>query len=201
MSSVEESDREIIYNYDVDSSFLLENNCEVTTFAFQPMYSEDGIDKRLRVYRLAENNSTNTSETREVGKSTYISWCQCPKCSPMESEIERKCCKGSPEIPDRKFEGGVCISEIDDFREVCLLTNVLEAALGAWHVFRGGNSDLSNKSYRFIAYKQYTCWIYGRLGKDIRRPIPSCAVQEIRRKFPAPDNVYTSYTENNLQGQ
>ena len=73
----------------------------------------------------------------------------------MESEIERKCCKRSPEIPDRKFEGDVCISETDGFREVCLLPNVLEAALGARHVFRGENSDLSNKSYRFIANKQY----------------------------------------------
>ena len=87
---------------------------EVTPFAFQPMYSEDKIDKRLRAYRLAENNTTNTSETREVGKSTDISWCQCTR--PMESEIERKCCKSSPEIPDRKFEGGVCISESDGFQ-------------------------------------------------------------------------------------
>ena len=76
MSSDKESDREIIYNYDVDLSFLLENNCEVTPFAFQPMYCEDEIDKRLRGYRLAENNATNTNETREVGKITDISWCQ-----------------------------------------------------------------------------------------------------------------------------
>ena len=164
MSFNEDSDREIIYNFDVDLSFLLENNCEVTLFAFQPMYSEDEIDKQLRAYRLAENNATNTSETREVGKSTDISWCQCTRCSPMESEIERKRLKSSPEIPDRKFEGGVCISESDGFRELCLRPNVLEAALGAWHVFRGENSDLSSKSYRFIAYKQYICWIYGRLG-------------------------------------
>ena len=159
------------------------------------MYSEDEIAKRWRAYRLAGNNVTNTSATREVGKSTCISWCQCTRCSSMESEIERKCCKSSPEILDRKFEGGVCISESDGFREVCLLPNVLKAALGAWHVFRVKILT----SYRFIAYKQYICWISGRLGKDIRRPIPSCAVQEIRRKFPAPDNVNTSYTENNLR--
>ena len=85
----------------------------------------------------------------------------------MESEIKKKYCKSSPEIPDRKFEGGVCISESDGFREACLLPNVLEAALGAWHVFRGDNSDLSNKSHRVIAYKQYICWIYKRLGKDV----------------------------------
>ena len=100
MSSNEESDREIIYNYEVDLSFLLENNCEVTPFAFQPMYSEDEIDKQFRAYRLAENNTTNMSETREVGKSTDISWCQCTRCTPMESEIERKCCKSSHEIPN-----------------------------------------------------------------------------------------------------
>ena len=74
---------------------LIHHFCWKTTvrlrhLLFQPMYSEDEIDKRLRAYRLAESNTTNMSETREVGKITDISWYQCTRCSPMESEIEKK---------------------------------------------------------------------------------------------------------------
>ena len=160
------------------------------------MYGEDKIDKQLKAYRLAENNATNTREIREVGKSTDISWYQCTRCSPMVSKIERKCCKCSHEIPYRKFEGGVCISECNGFFEVCLLPNVLKAALGAWHVFRGKNSDLIQ-----------ICSLQTIFMLDLwkaRQSYPKtytflCCTRN--KKFPVPDNVYTSYTENNLQGQ
>ena len=52
-----------------------------------------------------------------------------------ETEIERKCCKSSLEIIDRKFEDCECILDTDGFRDVCMNKNVLEAALGAWHHF------------------------------------------------------------------
>ena len=76
----------------------------------------------------------------------------------MESAIERKC-KRSPEIPDRKFEGGVCISESEVLVRYAVFLMFLKAALGAWHVFRVKILT----SYRFIAYKQYICCIYGRI--------------------------------------
>ena len=110
----------------------------------------------------------------------------------METEIERKCCKSSPEIIDRKFEDCECISDTDGFHDVCMNKNILEA-LGAWHHFSGEQSVLCNKSFRFIAYKQYIWWIYGKLGKDIRKPIPSCIVNKVRNIFPAPDNIYIPY--------
>lgn len=183
----------------VDLSFLLQNNGEVTPFSFQPMYSEVEIEERLNAYRYAkENPPPNINEFEDMQASTDINWCPCKMCSPMQSEAERKCCKDSCEIPDSKFDKHQCITESDGFREVCLLKNVLEAALGAWHIFKGEKSDLSNKSYRFIAYKQYIYWIHGRLGRNIRIPIPSCAVNKIRKTFPAPNNIYIPYTESSL---
>lgn len=48
-----------------------------------------------------------------------------------------------------------------------------------------------SRNYRFIAYQQYTAWshYFEVLGKGVRVVIPSCVVQEIRKKFPNPPGV------------
>ena len=40
-------------------------------------------------------------------------------------------------------------------------------------------------NYRFSAYKQYTCWILGHLGKNVRVPLPSCAIDKIHHAYPS----------------
>ena len=37
---------------------------------------------------------------------------------------------------------------------------------------------------RLVAYRQYTWWIHGHLGRRIRIAIPSCAVSAIRDVYP-----------------
>ena len=49
------------------------------------------------------------------------------------------------------------------------------------------------RSFRYAAYRQFTWWVHGHLGRKIRRVIPSCAVKKIRSTFPADDGVYTGY--------
>lgn len=49
--------------------------------------------------------------------------------------------------------------------------------------------------FRFVAYKQYTWWIHNRLGKGVRKVIPSCALWSIRRQYPFEKNTYKSYEE------
>ena len=39
--------------------------------------------------------------------------------------------------------------------------------------------------YRHIAYRRFPRWVYGLLGKRIRKVIPFCAVVAIREAFPS----------------
>ena len=44
------------------------------------------------------------------------------------------------------------------------------------------------KNYH-IAYRQLVRWFWGALGKNIRVPLPSCAVNCIRAHFPKPNQL------------
>ena len=49
------------------------------------------------------------------------------------------------------------------------------------------------RSFRYAAYRQFTWWVHGHLGKTIRRVIPSFVVMNIRSAFPSEDGNYTEY--------
>ncbi|KAL5496979.1 hypothetical protein EMCRGX_G013360 [Ephydatia muelleri] len=108
------------------------------------------------------------------------SWCLCGKCSALATEPECMCCK---ELPHTRHlfdeEGMSCISEHPEFAAACLQ-----------------RFPIPNRSYRHAAYRQYILWSYNiRLGRRIRRVIPSCVVTAIRNEFPEPDNNYVGYKE------
>ena len=50
-----------------------------------------------------------------------------------------------------------------------------------------------DREYRLAAYRQFIHWTYSRLGRGIRRVIPSCVVAAVRREFPEADGVYTGF--------
>ena len=64
----------------------------------------------------------------------------------------------------------------------CLEKCILEIALTATNDMKGDN--LSKR----ITYKQFTWWIHSRLGKGVRKVIPSCVVWFIRKNYPS-ENV------------
>ena len=49
------------------------------------------------------------------------------------------------------------------------------------------------RSYRYTSYRQFTAWMHNRLGRSIRRVIPSCVVSRIRAEFEADDGNYTVF--------
>ena len=47
---------------------------------------------------------------------------------------------------------------------------------------------------RYLAYKEYTCWVYKRLERHIRKVISACVVRKIREAFPkAAEKVYERF--------
>ncbi|MEE4247278.1 MAG: hypothetical protein V2I33_17845 [Kangiellaceae bacterium] len=46
---------------------------------------------------------------------------------------------------------------------------------------------------RFMAYRMMVHWCWGFLGKELRVPLPSCAVSAIRQKFPSENGDYTGF--------
>ena len=54
------------------------------------------------------------------------------------------------------------------------------------------------RTWRVAAYRQFTWWAHGTLGKRRRRVIPSCVVKAIRAQFPEEDGLYVGFQEANL---
>lgn len=135
---------------------------------------------------VEDHDSLNDSTTRER-RSKNTSWCKCGKCKSMETEEESVCCEEMLEIEEERFQGKKCISEVCEFEAVCLNSAVLKTALIAYvNGLKNSkiNGTFDNKNMRFSGYKQYTFWIHNKLGKGVRRVIPSCVVWAIRDRFP-----------------
>ncbi|KAM7314745.1 P2X purinoceptor 7-like isoform X2 [Ixodes scapularis] len=47
--------------------------------------------------------------------------------------------------------------------------------------------------HRYTAYRQFTWCVHHKLGRGNRVPLPSCAVQRIRREFPSTDGSYVGF--------
>ena len=113
----------------------------------------------------------------------------------METEEESLCCHDE-NIPDWYFNGKICITENDDFQVVCLHKEVLKTVLRMLNNIRGDGIDIQNKSLRYAGYRQYTWWVHNRLGRGVRKVIPSCAIWAIRDTHPADGNsAYVPFQE------
>lgn len=54
------------------------------------------------------------------------------------------------------------------------------------------------RTWRLAAYRQFTWWVHGILGKKRRRAIPSCVVHAIRKRFPEESGDYVGFKEAEL---
>ena len=183
------------FDVEWENDFL--DNKGSNAFAFEPEYPEHEIEERLTAY-LREREHDGGDEPLIIEQSDE-NWCTCENCVHVPNIPERLCFQStSEEIIGGKIDNKKCISLTDAFHDVCLNKNVLETALGTWREFTDEELGISNKSYRFIAYRQFISWIFGWIGEDARKVIPSCGVNKIRMEFPAPDNIYIGYKDSSL---
>eukprot|EP00105_Crassostrea_gigas_P005802 XP_011419520.1 PREDICTED: uncharacterized protein LOC105322480 [Crassostrea gigas] len=76
-----------------------------------------------------------------------------------------------------------CISRHPGFQTVCLDVYVLETAYYQYRSQYGDLQNCINERNRYTAYRQLARWCWGFLGKNVRVPLPSCAVAKIRETF------------------
>ena len=162
---------------------------DLTPYEFEPIpilpsavvQSSEGSEGSINI-SLVEQRKGNTT------------WCRCGNCRVMESEEESICCRD--DVPEAYFDGKMCITENENFRAVCLQREVLKTVLRMLNNMRGDEIYIQNKSLRHAGYRQFTWWVHNRLGRGVRKVIPSCAIWSIRNTYAeSKDSSYVPFQE------
>ncbi|XP_064638314.1 uncharacterized protein LOC135494328 [Lineus longissimus] len=125
-------------------------------------------------------------------------WCTCDRCVTMTTPVMNLCCQELEAL-----EGKIYADDLDsitlhcDFELVVLKKPILRTALVAMKDVKRASlvEPITERAYRLAAYRQFTWWIHERLGKKVRKVIPSCVVQLIRETFQDPNGQYTGFRE------
>ena len=102
----------------------------------------------------------------------------------MPREIEKKC-----------YRRRDCVILRRRFQKFCLDPENLEMCIKNTTDIGNDPRDSSTRAFRKAAYRQYTLWQHGYLGKGNRRVVPSCSVLKIRSHYPSPTGVYKGFRE------
>lgn len=124
-------------------------------------------------------------------------WCRCGECFPVlhaESAFDVTCCQESEDAIALCLENGEfddpqpyrCVTHHPMFYGQCLYERNLTNSA---HLYRMEGVDQRgvdrNTRMRYTAYRTYTTWVHGYLGRRNRREIPQCVMARIRRRFSA----------------
>lgn len=109
-------------------------------------------------------------------------WCKCGICRKMKDEEENLCC-------GRKL----CVTSYQMFGQCIINRDVLELAIKYHCDTRAEEVNFSTNQMRKDAYRQFSMWKYGKLGRGNRRPNPACVVRMIRQAYPSTTDEYMGY--------
>ena len=79
------------------------------------------------------------------------------------------------------------------FKQCIVNRDVLELAIKYHCDTRAEEVNFSTNTMRKAAYRQFTMWKYGKLGRGNRRPNPACVVRMIRKAYPSSDDQYMGF--------
>ncbi|XP_068135470.1 P2X purinoceptor 7-like [Hyperolius riggenbachi] len=134
------------------------------------------------------------TDTPQEPEQRTFDWCECGNCTPMKTEIEEVCCCQIEEVGDKIRDGKTCVTQVDFFKNMFINEEYVETNFRSNpNITEHPDDRLYNRKLRKTAYRSFTCWVYGYLGKKQRRPIPSCAVKMICDAFPDPLHLYTGF--------
>ncbi|KAG9464749.1 hypothetical protein GDO78_019442 [Eleutherodactylus coqui] len=126
----------------------------------------------------------------------------------MPTVAECVCCREHEVVLQMLPEACVCVTQHPLLAQYALVRENIEDAIRlSALVTRRQYDTTNNRVMRVGAYRSYTAWIHGFLGKHNRIPIPACAIKSIRTAYPDPQGNYTGFqfymdlTESNLDFQ
>ena len=114
-----------------------------------------------------------------------LPWCICAKCRSMPLPEENVCCRSNP-----------CITTTESFETIVVNRDVLSVAIVHRSDVYSEDPEYATSDYRKAAYRQWTMWRCGYLGRHKRKVVPSCVVLAVRTKYPAPDGCYLGFKED-----
>ena len=164
-------------------------------YEFEPELS-DGSNDSADEAGDSQSVSSDEEDHEEDTNATRIGntdWCTCSCCRTMTTYEESICCKD--DVPQDRLGDHSCITAHDDFAVVILHEAVLKTTLSMLNNLRGDSLNYENNALRYAAYRQFTWWIYNRLGQGVRRVIPSCVLWAIRDRYPDVNGAYVPFQE------
>ena len=102
----------------------------------------------------------------------------------MPTPEENVCCRSR-----------TCLTTTDVFETIVLNRDVLSVAIIHRADVYSEDPVYAPNDYRKAAYRQWTLWRCGYLGRGNRRVVPACVVWAVRDKYPALDGMYLGFKE------
>ncbi|XP_031757004.1 P2X purinoceptor 7-like [Xenopus tropicalis] len=114
----------------------------------------------------------------------------------MPTSEESVCCQEIEKVASEIPENFTCITSNQLFHIMCLdqrIANIHYVMITNQPI----QEDLSlhHRNLRRTAYRSFTSWIHGFLGKGVRIAIPSCAVAAVREAYPDPKGNYVGFVK------
>nr|XP_034322605.1 uncharacterized protein LOC117688588 [Crassostrea gigas] len=115
----------------------------------------------------------------------------------MPTAKESICCQEVQQIDAKRgsIHQLTCITRHPGFGPVCLDEYVLKTAYYQYRSQYGELRTTTEERNRYTAYRQLVRWCWGYLGRNVRVPLPACAVTKIRHTF-SPTSTECSKTQN-----
>uniref|UniRef100_A0A667YRC4 P2X purinoreceptor 7 intracellular domain-containing protein n=1 Tax=Myripristis murdjan TaxID=586833 RepID=A0A667YRC4_9TELE len=120
------------------------------------------------------------------------SWCTCGHCSTMPTTVASVCCREAN--LDSVLGELSCITLSHTFHMLSIPNRqgTCFSYVMYYYLFNSAiDRKLFVRLFRLTAYRQFTLWARGHLGRRSRVPIPACVVTSIRSVFPSP--VYQGF--------
>ena len=104
----------------------------------------------------------------------------------------------------KDYQEGVCLYTCEEIRHLFPKISLRIAWLSQQqYLMLTGDAlsfaNMTTTNYRYHAYRSYTSYIHGLLGRWQRKVVPACLVKRIRELYPSADDTYVGYIHVNLE--